>query len=144
MLNAEAMNCFVFRISKQGMESIRKHTTLWRATCGFQKYTVEYRDYIRGNNSDFDIISFHAIQVCKKIEYVNIRGHFASRTTVAFWQYADGALHTDSSIKICEFNPTLGSASSEDNFGLYLSINTAFRCTENQNGTTQIWFGDYV
>ena len=144
VIRSTRRNYSVFRISKERMESIRNHTTLWRATCGFQKYKVDYRDYIRGNNSDFDIISHAAAGACKKIEFVNIRGHFASQKTVAFWQYADVALHTDSSAKLCEFDATPGSTTSEDNFGYYGYINSAFRCTENQNGTTQIWFGDYV
>ena len=144
MLNAEVRNLFGFRISKEGMESIRKHTTLWRATCGFQKYKIDYRDYIRGNNSDFDIISYAEAGVCKKIEYVNIRGHFASKIAVRFWQDAALILHTDSYNKHCDFDASAGSVYSEDNFGLYQFSNPAFRCTENQDGTTQIWFGDYM
>ena len=126
------------------MESIRKHTTLWRATCGFQKYKIDLRDYIRGKNSDFDIISLDAFQICKKIEYVNIRGHYASQTTVAFWQNENSMLHTDSKTKFCNFDASAGAMLSEDNFGHYVNINPAFRCTENQDGTTQVWFGDYV
>ena len=127
------------------MESIRNHTTLWRATCGFQKYKIDYRDYIRGNNSDFDIISYAEAGACKKIEYVNIRGHYASQTTVGFWQNEKVImLHTDSTAKHCEFDASTGSVYSEDNFGFYQYSNPAFRCTENQDGTTQTWFGDYV
>ena len=126
------------------MESIRSHTTLWRATCGFQKYKIDLCDYIRGKNSDFDIISLDAYQICKKVEYVNIRGHVASQTGIAFWQAENVMLHTETSAKYCEFDAIAGSVFSEDNFGFYAYINRAFRCTENQDGTTQIWFGDYM
>ena len=144
MLNAEVRNLFGFRISKEEMESIRNHTTLWRATCGFQKYKIDYRDYVRGNNSDFDIISHAAAGACKKIEFVNIRGQFASKIAVGFWQAPAIIVSTDSSAKNCDFDASTGSVYSEDNFGFYQYSNPAFRCTENQDGTTQTWFGDYV
>ena len=135
---------FDSRASKGRMESIRNNSTLWRATCNFEKLGVDYRDYMRGKNSDFDIISFVGAGVCKKVEYINIRGYTGFNVTVPFWQQSTHALHTDSTATMCYFDAVSGAVSWEDNFGHYVNTNPAFRCTENQDGTTQIWFGNYV
>ena len=126
------------------MQFIRNHTTLWRATCGFEKYGVDYRDYIRGTNAGLDIILFHDGRICNIVEYINIRGNFGYKVTVPFWQPSGAVLYTSTSLKNCEFDGTLGAIPNEFNFGYYSNTNPAFRCTENQDGTTQIWFGDYV
>ena len=126
------------------MEYIRNNSTLWRATCNFEKLRVDYRDYLRGKNSEFDIISFVGTEVCKKVQYINIRGHTGFNVTVPFWQGSTFPLHTDSAKARCNYDPSPGAVGYEDNFGYYGNTNPAFRCTENENGTTQIWFGDYL
>ena len=126
------------------MDSVRTKTNLWRATCGFEKYGVDYRDYIRGKRGELDIMLFSGAGACRTVEFINIRGISGSKITVPFWQGAGQPIRTKSWEKKCNFNGTMGAVTSEDNFGYYNVINPAFRCTENQNGTTQLWFGDYV
>ena len=105
---------------------------------------MDYRDYIRGKNTDFDLISYDGRGACKKVEYIDIRGNSGMMITVPFWQSSEYTLHMDCEFKVCEFDCTPGAVKTEDAFGFYDYTNPAFRCTENQNGTTQIWFGDYV
>ena len=82
--------------------------------------------------------------VCFKTELVNIRGHIGIHKTARFWQVAASyTLHIDSSLKGCQFDPTVGAASSEDNFGYYGTTNPKFTCTMNGDSTTQWWFGSY-
>ena len=124
------------------MKAIQSQSTLWRITCGFPTYGVDYRDYLRVRNSDFNFMNYDGQGNCYTVEYVNIRGHSCSVCRVPFYQGHDSNVHTDSSKHKCNFNPFVGSVDDEDNFGLYLTFNPAFRCTENENGTTQVWFGE--
>ena len=126
------------------MESIQRYTTLWRMTCDFQTIGVDYRDYIRGKKEELNVITFNGTDACKKVEYVNIRGHTCSQCTVPFFQMQNYNLHVDSMSTACDFQGSLGAVYSEDNFGTYANANSAFRCSNSIVGTTQVWFGDYV
>ena len=144
-VNEDAQNWNQYRLSLARMKSLQSHSTKWRATCGFPKYGVDFRDYVRGNFKDFDIVDFLGVGQCKKVELINIRGNVGVNLTARFWQIANGnTLHIDSSVGGCQFNPTPGSLSDEDNFGLYSKINPKFRCTANAQSTTQWWFGGHL
>ena len=83
---------------------------------------IDFRDYLRGNFNDFNIFSFVGTGVCKKMEYVNIRGHVGTDVTARFSQeLSEYTLHIDtpSGSNNCQFNPKAGAVSSEDNFGWY-------------------------
>ena len=124
------------------MEQIRLTSTLWRATCSFPVYKSDiFRDYVRAQLQEVDILDYNGKQQCKKVDYINIRGHEASNVSVPFWQHDDNMFHTDSSDQTCAFRASQGSVSSEDNFGTYGNINRKFRCTESDESTTQYWLG---
>ena len=78
------------------------------------------------------------------VDYINIRGHEGKNITVPFWQPQGQVFHTDSSFKPCTFDAKEGSVENEDNFGLYVSTNVKFKCTESDNSTTQFWLGTNV
>ena len=144
-VNENAHNWNLYRLSLGRIKSLQAHPTHWRATCSYPKYGVDFRDYVRGNFKNFNIVDYLGIQQCKKVEYINIRGHTGIHLTVPFWQ--KWCLHVDSSYDTCEFNATSGSVSSEDNFGCYWSMQTMnpkFRCTEESSSTTQWWFGGHL
>ena len=107
---------------------------------------IDYRDYLRGKFSDFDIMTFIGSGQCFRVDYVNIRGHAAgSGTTAQFWQGIGSFLHIDSSNTGCAFKPNAGSVRSEDNFGSYAdAFNRNFRCTMGNDQTTNWWFGGYI
>ena len=108
---------------------------------------IDYRDYLRGKFSDFDIMAYNGHGQCFSVDYVNIRGYLSgSGTTVRFWQVFDTyTLHTDSYHSgDCAFKPNTGAVTSEDNFGYYGTINKNFRCTMADDSTTQWWFGGYL
>ena len=125
------------------MESIQLYTTLWRVTCGLPKYGVDYQDYLRGTNKDVDIILMKGNDICKKVEYVSIRQHKCWRCTAPFYQTNTYHFHINSKSTTCEFQGSVGATSPEDNFGCYFNYNSVFRCTLNQQSTTEVWFGDY-
>ena len=144
-INENSPNWFLYRLTAGRMKSLRDVSTHWRATCSFEKYGINhYRDYVRGRFADADIFAFIGSGVCLKTELVNIRGHTGIQKTARFWQVLSTfLLHIDSSLKGCQFDPTAGSVSSEDNFGYYGSVNPKFTCTMNEDSTTQWWFGGY-
>ena len=129
------------------MKNIRSRSSHWRAACSFNsKRVIDYRDYMRGKFSDFDIMTFLEDGKCQPVEYVNIGGHAAgSGTTAQFWQMLNSyILHINSESTGCGFKPNIGAIPSEDNFGFYGSPNSNFRCTASDDSTTQWWFGGYL
>ena len=127
------------------MKNVRSSSTMWRATCNFPIYKSDiYRDYMRAEISDLDILTFEGFAVCHIVEHINIRGITGFNITVGFWQNSFLGFHVDSSELVCNFDARSGSLDDEDNFGQYKTCNNAFRCTESENSTTQYWFGGTV
>ena len=79
----------------------------------------------------------------KQVELVNIRGYSATEQLVDFWQPKGEHFHIDSNVNVHFQQAKEGSVKSEDNFGLYMFRNEAFRCTANSSSTTQHWIGIY-
>ena len=145
LVNEKTPNWNVYRQSKKSMDLLKSQSSHWRATCSFNRVKFDYRDYVRGSFKDFDITTFLGAQQCKKVEYINIRGHIGYQTTVAFWQVKNAYMvHTDSSVPACVFRAVSGAVGSEDNFGYYGTTNKKFKCTSDPSATTQYWFGGYV
>ena len=126
------------------MNHVKSQSTHWRVTCSFPTHGVDYTDYVRAKFGDFDIMTFVGAGVCKKVEYVNIRGHRCAHCTSKWWQQPTYAAHIDSTSPGCNLDAKLGSTTSEDNFGYYYGgINSKFRCTSGRTSTTNWWFGGY-
>ena len=120
--NEDALNWDLYRLSLARMRYLQKMSTHWRATCSYPLKGIDFRDYLRGNFQDFNIFSFVGTGVCKKVEYVNIRGHVGTDVRARFFQKLNEyTLHIDtpSGSNNCQFNPKAGAVSSEDNFGWY-------------------------
>ena len=144
-VNEKTANWIAYRLSKKEMTSIKSHSSHWRLTCSFDQLKVDYRDYVRGKFKDLDVTTYLGNQQCKKVEYVNIRGHVGYQKTAAFWQKSsEYILHIDSSIRACQYDATAGAVTSEDNFGCHGYVNPKFRCTSGPSATTQYWFGGYL
>lgn len=144
-VNETSPNWDAFRLSLAKMKQLRSSSTHWRTTCSFQLDGLVYRDHVRAKLSDFDPIDFKGLGICKRVEYVNIRGYSCSDCDMAWWQVDSEVLHHDSSASRCGFDPSSGAAASEDDFGLYKQINPKFRCTElERESTTNLWFGSYL
>ena len=144
-VNENSPNWFLYRLTADRMTSLKAVSTHWRATCSFEKHGInQYKDYVCGRFSEADIFAYLGAGACLKTELVNIRGHIGIHWTARFWQVLNAyLLHIDSSHKGCQFDPTAGSVSSEDNFGFYNVVNPKFTCTMNEDSTTQWWFGGY-
>ena len=129
------------RLGLTRMRQIRSSSTMWRSTCSYPMYkSYIYRDYIRAQLKEIDILEYKGEGGCHLVEFIDIRGNKGWNTTVPFWQ-GSYPFHTDSSEKRCQFNGRKDCLSNEDNFGFYSVYNTAFRCTETDESTTQYWFG---
>ena len=73
--NEDALNWDLYRLSLARMRFLQTHSTHWRATCSYPSHGIDFRDYLRGNFKAFNIFDFVGERQCKKVEYVNIRGH---------------------------------------------------------------------
>lgn len=146
-INHKTPNWYSYRQTLARMKGIRSQSTYWRATCSFDQMQqkIDYKDYLRGKFSDFDIMTFSGQGKCFLVDYANIRGHAASYTTAQFWQVQNSYLnHINSPCTGCAFKPNAGAAPSEDNFGHNSNFNKDFRCTKGADHTTQWWFGGYM
>lgn len=144
-VNENSQNWNLYRLSLARMRSLQSHSTHWRATCGFPIHGVDFTDYVRGSFKDFNIVDYIGAGQCRKVEFINIRGHLGIRLTARFWQQTGAwLLHIDSSSTGCQFNPSSGSVSGEDNFGFNVITNPKFRCHEDNDSTTQWWFGGHL
>lgn len=129
------------------MLSIESQSTLWRITCSLDRYGVDYRDYARAKISNFDPLTFSGNRKggkCKNLEFINVRGHECRDCSSAWWQETNMMLHHDSSVNFCDFGKTSGGVENEDNFGYYKVTNPQFRCTANNDSTTNYWFGQNI
>ena len=143
--NENSPNYDRYRLSLEQMRSLQVYSTHWRATCSYPTHGIDFTDYLRGNFKDLDIVDFQGHGECKRVEYVDIRGHNGTNLTAPFWQRKNAwMLHHDSSLVLCKFNAAVGAVSNEDNFGFYEGINPKFRCTQADNSTTQWWFGAHL
>ena len=145
-VNEKTPNWNIYRMSLSQMNALKPHSTHWRVTCSLPTHGVDYRDYARANFVDFDVMTFLGDAVCKKMEFVNIRGHQCAQCTATWWQKINTYTATiDSSYRNnCQLVATVGSVTSEDNFGYYSSINNKFRCSAGPDSTTNWWFGGYL
>ena len=147
-INNKTPNWNSYRQTLARMKTLRSQSKYWRATCSYNlmEQKIDYRDYLRGKFSDFDIMDYLGQGHCFPVDFVNIREHAAgSGTTVRFWQMQNTyMLTTDSSVTGCGFVASAGAVPSEDNFGYYGTINTNFRCTMADDSSTQWWFGGYL
>ena len=143
--NENSSNWDHYRLRLKRMRSLQVQCTHWRATCSYQTYGIDFRDYLRCNFKDCNIVDCLETGQCKRVEYVIIRGHNGTNLKVPFWQKkSTWMLHHDSSYDLCQFTAKVGSVSSEDNFGFYYTFNPTFRCTQADNSTTQWWFGAHL
>ena len=143
--NENSPNWDRYRLRLERMRSLQVHSTHWRATCCYPTHGIDYRDYLRGNFKDFNIVDFLGDNKCKRVEYVDIRGHNGTNLTAPFWQRENAwMLHILSRLDSCEFSASVGAVVGEDNFGFYGEINQKFRCTQAENSTTQWWFGAHL
>ena len=144
--NEDDLNWDLYRLSLARMRFLQGQSTHWRATCSYPINGIDFRDYLRGNFKDFNIINYVGGGTCKKVEYINIRGHVGTDLTVPFWQKLNTwTLHTDSTLTHCQFKVVkTGAVGGEDNFGWYATMSTKFRCTRGTQSTTQWWFGGHI
>ena len=145
--NHPTKNWFSYRLGLASMTSVQNDSTKWRVTCDFDKnLTVIKKDFMEGLKADVDILTFKGEEICKKVDYVNIRGHNCSNCTTVLYQTSRYPLHIDArkTKSKCEFTVTdpIGCPTGgEDSFGLYNCHNPMHRCSATDNSTTNTWLG---
>lgn len=140
-----------YRMSYSHMLQLKKlsQITHWRIVCNLDLsgMKTDYYDYLRSRFDLFDILQEQVVNFyCKKVEYVNIQGSGCSDCKIAFYQSTSCNLVAEpyySSKCGITFKYSNGRKpiNSEDSFGHYNTISSAFRCTNSRTSTTSIWFG---
>ena len=132
-----------YRIGMRRMWIVRAQSSHWRVTCDFPSYGVDYRDYVRVTFQNLTPMKYDVSGGCRKVEYINIRGHNCTKCTAGWWQTETQFLTHFSDQDTCKFGKTLGFLDNEANFGGYWgnNVSTEFRCSSMMTSTTNHWFG---
>ena len=141
-LNEKSFNWDEFRLSLDQMKELAGRSTEFRATCNYNTEGFNMTDYIRAKLTEISILSYSAYDaICKKYEYINIRGISCMNCTGSFAQKDSWHAHVNSIFKYgCDIDQVKGVTTT--NFGSYSSINPTHRCTAGQDSTTQWWLGE--
>jgi len=151
-INENTFNWIDYRLSLSSMQHINNHSTHWRATCSYDQDGLVTTDFIKGKKSDIDIINYLG-SGCQRVEYISVRGMSCTNCTTHLRQGATMHIFVDSYLGAeleCDINFVTGSVNAGpthyycENFGKYLVINQAHRCTANSNSTTQWWLGTKI
>ena len=142
-LNAKWPRWDAYRLELTQVEQLKSVSSHWRFTCNFPTERFQYWNYMRAKFAEFDAINFTGRKICKKVEYINVRGHDCNRCTAVWWQ-SPKILHHDSAANVCDLGSSCGYVKSEDSFGSYTAANSEFRCTSVFTSSTNLWFGGYL
>ncbi|CAB4005173.1 Hypothetical predicted protein, partial [Paramuricea clavata] len=75
-VNENTPNWYRYRMSNSQMNHCKQQSTHWRVACSIPQDAKHiYTNYWRTTFKDFDVMTFRNYNVCKTIEFVNIRGH---------------------------------------------------------------------
>ena len=134
-----------YRMSRNTMQHVKRDATHWRATCNYDTYGLNKTDHIRGRLSEMDILTFVGGHTCARVEYINVRGISCHNCTTHFKQNGNSHPFIDSGRGDCQWNARQGGVNVGnnwcDNFGKYVVINPAHRCSSSDSSTTQWWLG---
>ena len=146
-----------YRLSKPRMRSIRDNSTYLMFTCDYEKTNLDLK------TSDYLQISLQNInKISKNIDIIEFREGFTSGIRVAkgrgkmgehdltecqvwFYQGYNNPLHVHISKQIPEFDPCDDYSNRVHFFNIFTSsygcLKKIHRCVQNDNSTTQLWFG---
>ena len=104
-LNERNPNWGAYRLSLRHMGELRVMSSHWRITCNFPTDVFDYRDYVRGNFSQVDLLNFHGHNACQMVDYMNVKGRNCSQCYAAWWQDGDTMFHHDLSLENASLKP---------------------------------------
>ncbi|XP_031564285.1 uncharacterized protein LOC116299707 [Actinia tenebrosa] len=138
--NQESFSWNHYRLSLGNMKYFQSRSSLFRATCDYDKRSSLTPDFLLGLLRVMDITSSEPFNnKCKKYLHININGDECFNCTTKSYKPANEHFHIDPSG--CQFNPT-SDFPVADYFGFYLAIDPVFKCTATQQSTTQWWLGE--
>ncbi|XP_028516180.1 uncharacterized protein LOC114575466 [Exaiptasia diaphana] len=135
-----------YRLSLSAMKYIRTKSSLFRATCEFQKRMGGSLkpDFLLGSLSDYDIINngdVIGVTICKRYKYINIRNQeYYNQTALTYSKSNVHHIHIEPD-SFCGFVVS-DEGVSEEFFGVYNPIYPTFKCVETGSSTTQWWLGE--
>ena len=148
-INARTPNWEAYRLPLARMEELRSQSTHWQRTFSFPSSGVDYRDYVRAEFANFDLLTFQGRAACKEVDYINVRGHDCEHCTSTWSQNENNNgkfLVQISSGESCELGASPNFVGPpEHNFGRYQQyLNPDHRCTSDDSAATNYWFGGRI
>lgn len=133
-----------FRLKSSRIYHVRSKSTLFRATCNFQKKNHTLTpDLLIGRLTEYDVIKYDEKFNCRKYVLVNIRGYECKDCYAFTAQNKTMHIHIDATRPWCKFHPP-SAIKSEDSFGYYENVNPNSTCTAMPGSTTQWWLGKEI
>ena len=145
-LNSSNPNWEAYRLSLKKMKELRTESSHWRVTCNFPTDVFDYRDYVKGNFSQVNLLNVDGHNVCRMVDYINVKGRNCSHCTVAWWQDTGTMFHHDLSLGKCFFETfiNVNTVFNADYFGWYENIDSSFSCCTDDSSSTNRWFGAQI
>lgn len=145
-LNASNPNWEAYRLPLEKMRELRAESSHWRITCNFPTDVFDYRDYVKGNFSEVNLMNVDGHKVCKMVDYINVKGRNCSHCTAAWWQDSGTMFHHDLSLGNCFFETfvNVNTVFNADYFGWYENIDISFSCCADDSSSTNHWFGAHI
>ena len=150
--NEDSPNWALYRLSKTRMNDIKTPSSQWYYTCNFDSESWQSRDSLQVSFDKNNILNYDistAGNECRRVTYVNIKGHECNDCLVGMTQTTEEIFRIDNdqvhcggelsgvSVKSCS---TSGITASY--FGYYKCYEMNFRCTATSSSTTQLWFSN--
>ena len=162
-LSENALTWSGYKLSKARMESIKNNSTFLQFTCDYEKYLdIKKSDYVQiplgnikkweeGSEKVVDVLGINWYYHTSDVTIGSGRGKIGkydlSDCQIKLYRDENWPLHVNiyETIPTCKFNSWPCSGSTHNYFSGYNlppdCVRKVHRCAQNNNSTTQLWFG---
>ena len=147
-LNQSSPNWDLYRLSLPRMKTVRGSSRYWRVSCNYGDHGIDRRDYAISKWTDIDLLNLNGAG-CRRFVYIDVHGSHCSNCTTWVHQGLAGSRMFLVAVPFgktqgCDLSAERGSGLYDESFGYYMATNPHFRCTANNESTTQFWFGGTI
>ena len=150
-MSKDVPNWSLYRLSVRRMRAVRDDSSQWYFTCNYDTESWQLQDSMHGSFAESNIMTYDSSttgNICRKVKYVNIRGHECHNCEIGMTQETGVMFHVKNNQVNCGGDLSGVSSMSCSSgtpvmyFGYYSCRNLNFRCTKTGQSTTQLWFSD--
>ena len=146
-VNEDSPNFSSYRLSLHRMLQLKTLSTLWKASCNYEKSPRTSVDSMRGEFQVTDLFERTSgrSQPCSRLSYSNIRGYECGNPCdVVLIRDDNRAIHVSVPKTQSRCSYYLGYSGSAQAFGLYTHRFSSFGCSKSGESSTQWWFGSLI